>query len=282
MRIAFFLVRHPPERKSPLMAEVMRVLAGRGASVEAIYPDEGVVDLGDLEIEHDLYVLKSKTETALGVAGALHALGAAILNPYPVAVACRDKVVAARVLQAAGVPQPATYVAADGAALEPLLRDGPLVLKPQRGSQGRGVRLVRTASELAGISPVPGPVVAQRYHEPRGLDRKLYSIGGRIYGVKRPWPARTFEEKLGTSFKVAPELGEVALRCGAAFGIDTFGVDVVESDDGPRVVDFSSFPGFKGVPNAAGALADVIEDAARRALAGEPPVHAPAFRVPAA
>jgi ribosomal protein S6--L-glutamate ligase len=273
MRIGLILVRHPVERESPIMPEVARLLSERGIDVDGLYPDEGAADLGRLRVEHDLYVLKSGTETALSLAGALHASGATILNPYPVAAACRDKVVTTQLLRAAGVPLPDSYVAARPEQLEPLLEEGPAVVKPSRGSQGRGVRVVRTAAELAEVEAGGSPLLAQRYKEPKGRDRKLYRIGEQVFGVKRTWPARTYEDKLGEPFPVSEELREIVWRCGTALGIDLYGVDVIESDR-PYVVDMSSFPGFKGVPDAAALLAEYIYEAGRRALEGVAPPSA--------
>ena len=278
MRIGLVLVRHPVERESPIMPEVARLLSERGVDVDLLHPDEEAADLGRVRVQHDLYVLKSGTETALSLAGALHASGASILNPYPVAAACRDKVVTTQLLRAAGVPLPDSYVAARPEQLEPLLEQGPLVVKPSRGSQGRGVRVVRTAAELAEVESGGPPLLAQRYKEPKGRDRKLYRIGGQVFGIKRTWPARTYEDKLGEPFPVSDELREIVWRCGTALGIDLYGVDVIESDR-PYVVDMSSFPGFKGVPDAAALLADYIYEAGRRALEG---VAAPSVLAPAA
>jgi ribosomal protein S6--L-glutamate ligase len=272
MRIGLILVRHPVERQSSITPEVARLLSQRGVEVDRLYPDEEAVDLGRLGVEHDLYVLKSGTETALSLAGALHEAGANILNPYPVAAACRDKVLATQLLRIAGVPLPETHVAARPEHFEPLLREGPLVLKPSRGSEGRGIRIVRTAGELADVE-TSGPLIAQRYKEPSGRDRKLYRIGDRVFGVKRAWPARTYEEKVGEPFQLNEELREIVWRCGTAFGIDLYGVDVVESDRS-YVVDMSSFPGFKGVPDAAALLADYLYEAGRRALGAiAPPLY---------
>jgi len=232
--------------------------------VDVLYPDETLADLSRLRIEHDLYVLKSGTDRALSVAGALHAQGACILNPYPTAAALRDKVVATRVLQAAGVPVPETWIASKPAELEPLLAHGPLVVKPYRGSQGRGVRIVRDVFELESVTEHDGVVFAQRYHKHDGPDCKLYCISGRVFGVRRVWPPKTYEDKLGRPMVISKELEEIVLRCGEAFGVSLFGVDVVMSDGAPWVVDMQEFPGFKGVPDAAIHLCDAILTAAAR------------------
>jgi ribosomal protein S6--L-glutamate ligase len=118
------------------MPEVVRLLSEWGAAVETIHPEERLTDLSTVRVEHDLYVLKSGTELALSLAGALHAAGAAILNPYPIAAMCRDKVIATRVLQAAGVPVPATFVTRDPWRLAPLLRNCPQPAPPTASTSG--------------------------------------------------------------------------------------------------------------------------------------------------
>jgi ribosomal protein S6--L-glutamate ligase len=272
MNIGLLTLRHPPSRRSPITPEVVGLLEEWGAHVDLIHPDDELTDLATIRAEHDLYVLKAGTELALSFAGALHAIGATILNPYPIAAMCRDKIIATRTLERAGVPVPATYTTLHPAQLAVLLDDGPLVLKPYRGSEGRGVHVVWDADELDCVPGDHGPVFAQRYHEPDGRDRKIYVIGGQVFGVKRVWPVRSFEDKLGEPFTITPELRDIALRCGAAFGLELYGLDIIINDGRPYVVDISSFPGFKGVPDAALRLADYIFTAAQRVLAGEPPI----------
>ena len=268
MRIAMITVKHPAGRFSPLMPAVAGYLRDWGAEVDVLQPDEDVTDLASLDDRHDLYVLKSGTDLALSLAGALHARGATIVNPYPAAVACRDKVVATRVLQEAGVPIPQTWVTTRPRELGGLLAGGPLVCKPARGSQGRGVSILRTEADLAELPATASePLIVQRWHRPDGPDRKLYLIGDQVFGVLRPFPARTYEEKLGEPYPVSAELRDIVLRCGAAFDLQLCGVDVVESDGRPYVVDFSSFPGFKGVPDVALRLADHLYGRARQAQA---------------
>jgi len=274
MKIGMLMIRHPQTRISPIMPEVVTLLQGWGCTVDIIYPEEQATQLSTVHADHDLYVLKSGTDLSLSLAGSLHARGARILNPYPVAATMRDKIVSTRILQAAGVPVPETFVTSHPRRLASLLDSGPLVLKPYRGSQGRGIHIIWDADELDDVSNDEGPVFAQRYHKPEGEDHKIYYVGGQMFGVRRIFPAKTYAEKIGTPFTITPELREMALRCSRAFGVELFGFDVVISEGRPYVVDIQSFPGFKGVPDAALRLADYIYAAGQRLLNGEPLISA--------
>jgi len=269
LRIGFLTRSFSPQTRSyvPL---VMRALTDAGAVVDVIHPVAGVTDLSNVRVEHDLYVLKQISGLAVSIAGALHAQDAAIVNPYPVTLAVHDKIVMFRTLQAAGVRIPATYVTSRPDELAPLLEAGPLIVKPYRGTGGHGIRVIKSATELADVPLGKEPVFAQRYHPPQGCDRKMFSIGGRIFGVKKVFPRRTEADKHGEPFTPTPELCEIVLRCGQAFGIDLYGVDIIESDGTPYVVDMNSIPGFKGVPDAPLRLAKYLYAAAERAARGQP------------
>ena len=278
LRVGFLVPSYSPESQSrwPI---VMRMLADAGVVVDVVGRKGRVIDLSTVRVEHDLYVLKKIDGLPFSIAGALHAQGAAIVNPYPVTVTLRDKVVASRVLQAAGVPTPATYAVSHPHLLAPLLDDGPLVVKPYDGTGGFGVRVVRSVAELAAVPADKTPILAQRYHPPQGRDLKIYVVGERLFGVKKVFPARTEAEKHGEPFIPTAEQREIALRCGRALGIDIYGVDIIESEGKPYVVDMSTIPGFKGVPDAPRHLASYFRAAAQRAAGGEP-LCEPALEIP--
>jgi ribosomal protein S6--L-glutamate ligase len=273
-RIGVLTVRHPPTKKSPIMSEVAQHLEEWGATVDVIYPEDQLSNLEVVQPNHDLYILKSRTALSLSYAGLLHWAGARILNPYPVASMMRDKIVATKVLKLAGVPVPETFVTADPKLLGPLLDSGPVIVKPYRGSQGRGIHIVWDANEVDDLPSEGGAIFAQRYYPPDGEDRKIYRIGGHFFGVKRSWPARSYEEKLGEPFPVTPALREIATRCGEAFGIELYGLDIIEHEGEPIVVDVSAFPGFKGVPDASVRVADYVYAAVERVLNGGPLIPA--------
>ena len=273
MRIGLLMGRYAPTDKSH-MPEVVRLLAAWGATAEPVHLGDELIELARIRVDYDLYVLKDKSDLAMRVAAALHAAGAALLNPYPASATLRDRIVKLRVLQAAGVPAPKSFVASHVDQLRAALEHGPLVIKPHRkltrSAPGEGIHVVRDRAELAALPPISEPVFAQRYHASDGPDRKIYSIGSEIFGVLRAWPARTHREKLGQAFTPDPELVDITRRCGAALGIDLFGVTVVQSGGKSYVVDMTSIPGFKGVPDAPRRLAEYIYAATERALRGAP------------
>jgi ribosomal protein S6--L-glutamate ligase len=266
MKIAVITTGDKPTSKSSVMREAAVLLAEKGAAVDMLNPDEQALDLENIRVAYDLYILKSSSQSAISLAGLLHLAGASLLNPYTVVAMMKDKVLATGILLRAGVPLPETFMASRADQLGGLLAGGPLVVKPYwGGSQGRGVRIVEKAEDLNDAGADQGLVFAQRYHKPDGRDHKIYCIGDQIFGVMRVWPARTYEDKLGEPFEVSPEMSEIARRCGRAFGIDLYGLDIIVSDGRPYVVDINTFPGFKGVPDAARHLADYIHAAAVRA-----------------
>jgi ribosomal protein S6--L-glutamate ligase len=249
------------------MPQVVRALADAGAVVDVIHPLERAVDLSQVQVRHDLYVLRQISRLALSLAGALHEQGAAIVNPFPATIALRDRIIKSRVLQIAGVPTPSTYVASTPDQLAPMLDEGPLVVKPYQ--EGGGIRIVRTPAELAQVNYGRDPVFSQRYHPPQGSDCKIYAIGEQLFGVKKVFPRHTEAEKLGEPFTLTPEFRNIARLCGKAFNIDLYGLDIIESDGKAYVVDMDTIPGYKGVPDAPGLLARYLYAAADRAARGE-------------
>ncbi len=259
MKLYFMLVRRVPPAPSPVLVEVFDLLTQRGFQVEAGIAEELLTRPDQLEVTHDLYLLKSHTEMSLSLAGILHQQGAWLLNPYPSCIATQDKIMAARRLWAMGVPTPRSWVTGDLALLRPLIEERPLIIKPYRGHRGAGVRLVRNAAELAALPPFDDLMLIQEYIAGTGEDLKVYVIGEEVFAVRKEFSPTSFT-RAGRPVPVSAEVRDIALRCGRAFGLGLYGLDIIESPTGPVVVDLNYFPGYKGVPNAASLIANYIED----------------------
>lgn len=261
MRITFLLTRRVPDVPSPVVAAASAALTARGHRLDGWIPEDRLHRADDFRPEADLYVLKSHTELALSLAGVLHDRQVPICNPYPACLRAQDKITAAQRLRAAEIPTPHTWITGDLRLAADLLAGGPLIVKPHRGHRGAGVHLIETPEQLAAL-PVPStPVVVQRYVPGPGEDLKVYVAGEHVHAVRKPFGADSFTRP-GLPVRVTGQIYELAQRVRTAFGLDLFGVDVIESPDGPVVVDVNYFPGYKGCVNVGGQVADVLHAAA--------------------
>ena len=262
MKICFFMERGSPPRLNPVMADVFNRLETNGVKVIARYPEEELVRLDAVTIEADLYCLKSDSEMALSLATVLEGMGARIMNPVSGTLRAKDKLLAAATLQHAGIPTPRSMVAARPDQLGAELLAGPLILKPPRGYHGAGIEIATDADALPDKAAYPDFVFAQTYLANARKDLKIFVIGEKVFGVRKKFAADSFLNT-GVPDCLSEELEALARRCGQAFGLELYGVDVVEDQGGFYVVDVNYFPGYRGVPEASWRLADHIMRAAR-------------------
>ncbi len=249
MKIHALLMPRLEDVMSPVMAELFDRLTRAGCSVSWSIGEEHAYEPCAVRVEHDLYFLKSQAPAALSLAGVLDAQGANILNPARSCQLAQDKVVASFRLAAFGIGTPRTWTSAEPARLRPIVGSGPLVVKPYNGYHGTGVQFLTDAEQLLSLPATDTPILVQE-RVAGADDLKVYVIGGDVFGVRKTFDPAS-HGRAGASVTLTPEVVEVARRCGAAFGLGLYGIDVVETENGPIVIDVNHFPGYKGVPDAA-------------------------------
>jgi ribosomal protein S6--L-glutamate ligase len=250
---------------------VVDVLRSWGHEVDVLRPNGMVADLWDLlftdSTRYDAFVLKTVSEgpglTLLDAAGAA---GIATVNDYRAIRLARDKAVAAVRARAAGIPFPKTWFASRSGLLDQIPADTyPLVIKPNNGSSLQDVYRVDTPEELALLDiDDSSRMLAQPYLPNPGYDLKLYNTGDEVFATVKRSPLHPGAEVVEEQIPVPPELRELALAVGRAFGLDIYGIDVVETEDGYMVLDVNDFPGFGMVPDAAERLARTVLRVTRR------------------
>ena len=259
MRLLFILEgQRGSEVPGPVMSKVFELLERRGLEIESLKAEEVIMQTDLVKPTHDLYLLKSDTELSLSIAGILHSQGAQILNPYQSCITVRDKIVASRLLSAAGIPTPNSWITGNLNLLSSLVKKRPLIIKPYRGFHGTGVHIVFTPKDLEKVIQQEATVFVQDYVESNSEDLKVYVIGEEVFATRKPFSSDSFT-KAGQLSPVSKEVRDIALRCGKVFGLGLYGLDIIESSCGPVVVDVNYFPGYKGIPTAASLLADYIE-----------------------
>lgn len=281
MRICFLM--EPPRSNTSVTYEVLSGLQSSGAEVEVVTERSGLIDLQNFKFDYDVYLFKSHSPLAESLAAAAHYRGARLLNEYPATMKVRDKVLTCTMLLQAGIPTPRTFVTDSIETLRSVVREMPIVVKPYRGRRGMGIEVcmdeaqfdaliqrregASTADEDEGGEDGTALgdrlIFAQEYEEHEPYDYKAYAVGDYVYSIKRIFPAKTKEEKLGAPVGEDPELEDLVRRCGKLFGLQLYGVDLVKTPKGYSVIEVNCFPGYKGVPGGGARISNFILEHAR-------------------
>lgn len=271
MKLHFMIVRRVPPVPSPVLLECYDILRGRGYTVSEDIAEEVMQRSDLLRVEADVYLLKSHTELALALAGILFTQGANILNPYQSCSLIQSKIITSKLLRQAGIPAPDSWVTGDLGLAKQLLAKHPLIIKPHMGHRGAGVHLCRIPEDIDKIPAPITPMIIQEAIPGPGEDLKIYCVGDQVQGVRKQFSEASFSVA-GRHGEISDQVRRISQRVGEVCGLGLYGLDIIESDRGPYVVDVNYFPGYKGVPNAAGLIADYIDEYARGKVTLTPPV----------
>jgi ribosomal protein S6--L-glutamate ligase len=267
MRFCFIIEKEYRDNPMPLV--VADQLEQWGHVVDLLEPQETIICLSQLHLQgYDAYVLKTVSDgPGLSILEAAESVGIPTINNTRAIRLVRNKAVAAAHAQAHDLPMPLTYFVAHPRLLKQIpLEIYPLVVKPSNGSSCRDIYRVNSPADLDTLviaKENESFLLAQRYAENTGFDIKLYVTGKEVYAVAKKSPLHgDIAEKY---LPVTPELRKLALDVGKIFGLDIYGIDVVETPQGLAVLDINDFPSFGHVPGAVRLVAEYILHAARHA-----------------
>ena len=222
----------------------------------------------------------------LGILHAARELGVMVWNDARAIERCVDKSMTSFLLARAGIATPPAWaVESREAAAAIVVReavDRPLVLKPLFGSQGRGLRLIRTPDDLPEPAVVNGVYYLQRFVgvERDGFrDFRLLVSRGRVIAAmarhSTHWITNVKRGARPVAVVANDEMRELAVRAAAAVGAAFAGVDVLYDSDGrPTVLEVNSMPAWSGLQKvtpfsiAAALAGDVIAAMAERLVRG--------------
>ena len=189
----------------------------------------------------------------------------------------RDKLRATQILSRHGIPMPPTTFVRDRADVIPAIErvgGAPVVIKLLEGTQGIGVILAPELKVAEAIietlHSTRQNVLIQRFvAESKGRDIRALVVGDRVVAaMRRVASGDEFRGNVHRGGSVEPvQLDEafqdVAVRTAQIMGLRVAGVDMLESNDGPLVMEVNSSPGLEGIETAtkldvAGAIIDYI------------------------
>ncbi len=208
----------------------------------------------------------SVTFYGMAVVRQFEAMNVYSINSSAAIGASRDKLFAHQLLARSGVGMPDTGFARSPKVMHELIKfvgGAPLVVKLLEGTQGRGVVLAETkkaAESVIGAFQGLGAnfLVQQFVKEAGGSDVRCLVVGGKVVGaMKRVAEEGEYRSNLhrgGRAVKVrlTKEERATAVKAAKVLGLQFAGVDLLRSDQGPKVLEVNSSPGLEGIEKTTG------------------------------
>lgn len=193
----------------------------------------------------------------LGVKSAISAQG--LLNS-------RDKFKALQILSFNGIPVPNTYFSShvnEWKNITKTVGKPPFVIKLLEGTQGLGVFLVNTKETAQGVmdsyKELNNRFLIQEYiEECKGTDVRVFVVGNKVVAaMKRVAQEGEFRSNIhrggvGIKVKLTSEEEEIAIKSAQVLGLSLAGVDLLQSNQGPLVLEVNSSPGVEGIEKYSG------------------------------
>ncbi|MCB0754170.1 MAG: 30S ribosomal protein S6--L-glutamate ligase [Flavobacteriales bacterium] len=179
-------------------------------------------------------------------------------------VRSRDKLRSMQILSRAGLGLPKTgftNYSKDVAGLISQVGGAPVVIKLLEGTQGVGVVLAETKkaaeSVLEAFHGLKARVIVQQFiKEAGGADIRAFVVDGVVVGaMKRQGKEGEFRSNLhrgGTAslISLSEEEENAALKAARVLGLGIAGVDMLQSNSGPVIMEVNSSPGLEGIEGA--------------------------------
>ncbi|MEL6740544.1 MAG: 30S ribosomal protein S6--L-glutamate ligase [Planctomycetota bacterium] len=194
--------------------------------------------------------------------------------------ASRDKLRCLQVLSRhRDLGMPATAFARDRTDVLGAIRavgGAPVIIKLLEGTQGVGVILAETEKVAEAIvetlqSARQNVLIQKFVAESKGTDVRAFVVGDRVVAaMRRRAGAGEFRSNVhrggsAEAFELPEAYERTAVRSAQIMGLRVAGVDMLEGDDGPKIMEVNSSPGLEGIERAsgidvAGAIIDFVSD----------------------
>jgi ribosomal protein S6--L-glutamate ligase len=189
----------------------------------------------------------------------------------------RDKLRSLQILSRhhIGIPQ-TTFVRDKRDVLPAIERVGgaPVIIKLLEGTQGIGVLLAESVKSAEAIvellqSQKQNVLIQKFVAESKGRDIRAFVVGDQVVAAMRrvaqgqEFRSNVHRGGLTERVDLDEQYRETAVRAAQIMGLRIAGVDLLEGNDGPQVVEVNSSPGLEGIEgctqlDVAGAVIDYI------------------------
>jgi ribosomal protein S6--L-glutamate ligase len=179
-------------------------------------------------------------------------------------VRSRDKLRSMQLMSTAGLGMPKTAFtnfSNDSDTIIKQVGGVPLIIKLLEGTQGLGVVLAETkkaaSSVMEAFNGLKARVIVQEFiSEAKGADLRALVVNGKVVGaMKRQGMEGEFRSNLhrgGTAsiVNLTADEEQAAIVSAKTLGLKVAGVDMLQSERGPLILEVNSSPGLKGIEQA--------------------------------
>lgn len=200
-------------------------------------------------------------------------VGTPVVNQAKAIAAARHKFHSLRILAQHGLPIPPSLTVGSATFLEDAVAEVgayPFILKPFHGTHGTGVMLLDTPTSLTSavdaLCDLHQDYVIQPFiAEAGGVDIRVFVVGGEaVAAMKRSAPPGEFRANIhkgasGEAIALTDEYTRLAIAAAAALELEIAGVDLLQTNEGPVILEVNPSPGFEELESVTGIdIADVI------------------------
>lgn len=208
-------------------------------------------------------------------------MGIFTLNTSHAISISRDKLRSLQVLSRHDIGMPQTAFVHDRRAVLPAIErlgGAPVIIKVLEGTQGIGVILAETnkiaEAIIETLQSARQNVLIQKFvKESLGKDIRALVVGDHVVAAMRrsaqPGEYRSNVHRGGTTepVQLSEEYEKAAVHAAHILGLRVAGVDMLESADGPQILEVNSSPGLEGIEkttgiDVAGAIIELLEEQA--------------------
>jgi len=189
--------------------------------------------------------------------------GIRVVNPtYPFRRA-RDKYATQYALAKAGLPIARTFTSESIYRAYDMAKEfGESIYKPILGSRGFGSMrfkdpdLAFDAYKM--LDRIGQPIIVQEYISNPGRDIRVFVVGEEViasaykYGPEGSWKYNVAQGGKMIAEGVPKDIEELGVKATKTMGLVYAGVDVIESEKGPVILEVNGAPGWEGIKSASG------------------------------
>ncbi len=206
----------------------------------------------------------SITFYGLAVVRQFEMMGVYCVNESQAIARSRDKLRCLQILSRHDIGMPPTVYTRQAEHIQRCIEQvngPPVVVKLLEGTQGIGVILAETTAAASSVIEAfhgldQNILIQQFIREAKGADIRALVVGRKVVAaMRRQAVAGEFRSNIhrggkATKMRLPPEYRKTALAAARVLGLRVAGVDMIESQEGPMVMEVNSSPGLEGIQKA--------------------------------